>query len=165
LHIQTVFLELGLLSVKKVCADEVLLGSPNWMVTQNAMRVLVHETRHERHRHEATPSPDLANEYLSAQGFGQMVSKAATTVTNLFRPTERDVIREYPFQDYLFMQLLYRFPNGDNTVRQSSYRLYKEVNTAAQLKKIVLWTFCTQSLLHFLARLPSPKNQAQQKNV
>ncbi len=114
LHIQKVLLELGLLSVKKVVGDEIFLGSPNWTLTEKAMRVFVHKTHH-----EATPA-DLADEYLSRNGF-------ATTVTNRFRGTGQENVHEYSFQGCIFMQLFYHFPISDQTVRLSCYNLYKEV--------------------------------------
>jgi hypothetical protein len=116
LHIQKVLLELGLLSVKQVVGDEIFLGSPNWTLTEKAMRVFVHKTHH-----EATPA-DLADEYLSRNGF-------ATTVTNRFRGTGQENVHEYSFQGCIFMQLFYHFPIGDQTVRLSCYNLYKEVIT------------------------------------
>jgi hypothetical protein len=159
LHIQNVLFELGLLSVKEVRGDKVLLGSPNWTLTQNAMKVLVQETKH-----EATPA-DLANEYLSRDGFAHIVSKAAMTVTNLFRETGKGVVCDSPFQDYLFLQLFYRFPIGDKTVRLSSYNLYKEVIIHVQRKKLLFLPYCAQSLHAFLARLPSLTYQAQRTGI
>jgi hypothetical protein len=125
LHTKKVFLELGLLSVKSVRADEVLLGSPNWMVTLHTMILLV-----EKQRHKATPL-DLAKVYLndSENGFGRIVAKAASAATNIFRGTGEDAFREYPFQYFLFMQLFYRFPIVDFTSnrRPTDYKLYKQV--------------------------------------
>jgi hypothetical protein len=125
LNTKKVFFELGLLSVKSVRADEVLLGSPNWMVTLHAMILLV-----EKQRHKATP-PDLAKTYLSdsENGFGRIVAKAASTATKNLRGTGEDAFHECPFQYFLFLQLFYRFPIVDFTSnrRPTDYKLYKQV--------------------------------------
>jgi hypothetical protein len=120
LHVKKVLFELGLLSVKQIGAHyNVFLGSPNWTVTENALKLLVKKTGYRQ-----TPA-DLANSYLSKDqtGFEVLVDSASKAVTNMFRATGQDIIREFPFQDFLFLQLMYRFPIGEDT---KDYKLYKE---------------------------------------
>ncbi len=125
LNTKKVLWELGLLSVKSVRTGEVFLQSPNWMVTRYAMILLVKKAGH------GVPSLDLVDLYLSdhENGFGRIVAKAASAVTNTFRGTGENVVREYPFQDFLFMQLFYRFPILSFTLNNNptDYKLYKEV--------------------------------------
>ncbi len=128
MHVKKVLFELGLLSVKEISNENarnenwVRLGSPNWTVTRNAMRLLVDIAQ------RGTTSEQLARAYLddNANGFGNIVVSAASEASNKYRGTGKDVVREYPFQVYLFMELLFRFPEGPNGF-SLYYKLSKEV--------------------------------------
>ncbi len=128
-HVRKVLFEVGLLSVKEISNQKALnqnlvrLGSPNWTVTRNAMRLLMDKTQH------GITSEDLARTYVedTVHGFGKVVASAAREVSTVCRGTGKDVLREYPFQDYLFAELLFRFPEGLNGF-PPCYKLYKEVS-------------------------------------
>jgi hypothetical protein len=137
LYVQT--FELGLLSAKEISKENgmnenwVRLGSPNWTVTRNALRLLVDKARH------GITEEELARRYLddNANGFGNIVASAAREVSNKYRGTEKDVVREYPFEVYLFMELLFRFPEG-LTGFPESYKLSKEVRVLCTTNHVCL---------------------------
>jgi hypothetical protein len=131
LNVQKVLFELGLLSVKDISHENAMherwvrLGSTNWTVTRNALRLLVGIAQH------GTTTEELARAYLgdNANGFGNIMVSAAREVSNKYRATRKDVVNEYPFQDYLFMELLFRFPEGRNGF-PLHYKISKEVRVA-----------------------------------
>jgi hypothetical protein len=133
LHVQKVLFELGLLNVKEfgdknaITENWVRLGSLNWTLTRNAMRLLVDMTQ------QVITPEELAREYLddADNGFGNIVISAAREVSKVYRGTGKDVLREYPFQDYLFTELLFRFPEGLNGF-PDCYKLYKEVRVLSK---------------------------------
>lgn len=72
LHVLKVLFELGLLSVKAIDnRNNILLGAPNDLVTDNALKLLVQEAGYR------DPPKKKAEEYMSDAGFGIMMSKAA----------------------------------------------------------------------------------------
>ncbi len=129
LHVRKVLFELGLLSVKEISDKKtsnehwVRFGSPNWTVTRNAMRLLVDVTKH------GITEEGAARAYLddSVNGFGNIAASAAREVTNVYHGTGKDVVREYPFQDYLFTELTFRFPEGEKGFPEC-YKLYMDVS-------------------------------------
>ncbi len=58
-------------------------------------------------------------------GFRTILAEAANEYTNMHAQTGPNVAREYGLQDYLFKQLLIRFPD------ESNYKLFKEEDQAS----------------------------------
>jgi hypothetical protein len=118
LHIQKVLFELGLLSVQAINDNnEVLLGPPNDMVTENALKFLVQETKYR------DPPKKKAQEYMSEPGFGIILSKAGKVLSNMYRGVGLNAVDESVFQFTIFREFSYRFPNK----KSKNYALYKEV--------------------------------------
>jgi hypothetical protein len=127
-QVKKVLLELGLLSVNATKGKMVLLRSPNDIVFENAVKLLADEAR------PGNPSEDLAKTYLSFTGFGSMLSRAATKCVDMYGGTGQNVIREYILQDFLFKELLYRFPTGGKFRDPDlQYQLLKEVRSQTHL--------------------------------
>jgi hypothetical protein len=131
-HVKKVLFELGLLSVKRINKEkQILLGSPNWLVTRNATSLLVKVATH-----GVTPE-ELARKYLG-DGFGKIVSDAAKVFTNVYSETGQNVVREYGLQDCLFVELLLCFPSilGDEGESITNYALFKEASAWERTRKL-----------------------------
>ncbi len=123
LHIQKVLFELGLLSVKSIDdRNQVLLFSPNDLVTENALKFLLRKTNYR------DPLEDKAQEFMSEAGFGIIMSRAAIVLSNMYHGVREDAINESVFQSTIYRELSYRFPNKAS----ENYKLYKEVRPSIQ---------------------------------
>lgn len=119
IHVKKVLFELGLLSVQAVEKDMVLLGSPNWTVTEHAMMMLVQKVG----RVETTEAQ--AADFLTKKGMEAILETAAKRVDSLYGNTGSTVVREYPFQDHTYFELLLRFPPKEAGAK---YTLFREVS-------------------------------------
>jgi hypothetical protein len=119
LHVKKVLLELGLLSVKAIDDQKtVLLGSPNNLLTENALKILLQDTDYQ------DPSENVSRNHMSVVGFENIVSRAARVLTNTARGLGEDAVDELLFHSTIYRELSYRFPDKAST----HYMLYKEVN-------------------------------------
>ncbi len=120
LHVKKVLFELGLLSVTQTDGGLVCLRSPNDIVFENALEMLAGVAN------QGVTPQTWAIQYLSYDGFGIILSKAAKKVTNMYGSTGQNVVDEYTLQDSLYKELLYRFPPDGQRIK-SEYQLLKEV--------------------------------------
>ncbi len=115
-RVLTVLLEFGLLTVKEVNCNMVHLGSPNWMTTRNAVTLLMQQTEPE------------AEDDLNEDELDNIISDVARRINrNMYRSSTTDVLLDHPVEEYLFMELLYRFPDFKIST-QESYEVYREVS-------------------------------------
>jgi hypothetical protein len=133
-QVKKVLLELGLLRVKTTKGDMVLLQARNDLVFENAVKLLANEAC------PGLASENLAMSYISYTGFGNMLSRAAVKVGNLYGGTGRNVVfPDNALQDFLFKELLYRFPSGGKfhpTLR--FYQLLSEVRSQTRILRSML---------------------------
>jgi hypothetical protein len=119
-RVMKVLFEFGLLTVKEVNCNMVRLGPPNWPATRNALSLLIKPD-------EVTPA-SKAKKYLTEVDFKSTVSKSARRINNdMHRSKINDVLLDFPFEEHLFMELLYRFPDLKVPTRKR-YELYKVVS-------------------------------------
>jgi hypothetical protein len=116
LHVQKVLFELGLLSVKRIDDNMVLLGSPNDILTDNALKLLVQKANYR------DPLETKAQEYMSEAGFGIIMSRAAVVLTNMYRGVWENAVDEKLFESIIYRELSYRFASKDS----KNYELYKQ---------------------------------------
>jgi hypothetical protein len=132
-QVKKVLLELGLLSVKTTKGDMVLLQSRNDLVFVNAVKLLADEAR------PGLASENLAMSYISYTGFGTMLSRAAVKVGNLYDGTGQNVVADNALQDFLFKELLYRFPSGSKFhPTLGFYQLLSEVRSQTRILRSML---------------------------
>ncbi len=131
-----VLYELGLLTVKEFDGQKIRFGSPNWAVTRSALKLLVKVTKQ-----EATPK-SLAREYLTREGFGLIISRAAKQVNDLCQSTMANMLLDFPLEEYLYMELLFRFPDLDDSGHRKNYDLYRKVGVCVLLDYVrELWIY------------------------
>ena len=123
IDLKKVLFELGLLTVKKIddSSSMVLLGSPNWAVTENAVAQLIGKIG------QGQTDQDQANSYLSEDGLNDVLSVVTKNIDNQYGMTGNEVMREYPFQDHTYFELLLRFPKLPES--DITYELYREAST------------------------------------
>jgi hypothetical protein len=139
-HVQKLLYEYGLLTVTGVDRSMICLRSPSWAVARNAVKFFFQSTKPEATRES------LAREYLSDTGFGSIVTKVGYFAQDVVRRKNDRALRHYAFEEYLYLELLFRFPgNSDNCgSRTSGYELYREVRQMA--------IFCVRCSIHFYIR-------------
>ncbi len=68
----------------------------------------------------------LAREYFRGEGFGSIFSEAATQINDLCRSTVERFLLDFPLEEYLYIELLFRFLDLESSYRKS-YKLYRKV--------------------------------------
>ena len=101
--VKRVLFELGLLRVERVDAGMVLLGPPNNQLLRRGFELLMKKVAY-----VATPTTEEIAEILSREGITKLVEQASAETTALFKFS--DWIREYAFQDCLYLLLLQKLP-------------------------------------------------------
>jgi hypothetical protein len=101
--VKRVLYELGMLAVKDVQNDMVLLIPPNKGVLENAFRLLLKGSRY-----DILPSDEEVRKLTSEEGFAKVIDSAAMETTTLY--CRSDWVREYAYQDALYLLLLQTLP-------------------------------------------------------
>jgi hypothetical protein len=121
--VKRVLLELGILAVKDVTKDGmVLLAPPNKGVMEAGFGLLLNKTGF-----NTMPSTAEVQELLSEAEFKRVIDQAAMEVSSMFSAS--DWIREYAFQDALYLLLLQRLPK----LSEAEYELEAEYSSSGRV--------------------------------
>jgi hypothetical protein len=139
-QVQKLLYEYGLLAVTGVDRSMICLRSPSWAVTRTAVKFVFKNIKPEATRES------LAREYLSDTGFDSIVRKVGYFAKDVVRRKNDRALRHYAFEEYLYLELLFRFPGNldDCGSRTASYELYREVRR--------MRIFCVGCSIHFYNR-------------
>jgi hypothetical protein len=124
-QVQKLLYEYGLLAVTEVnsYSHVIVLRSPSWAATRTAVKLIFKNIKP-----EATIE-SLARKYLSDNGFGAIVGDVVWLANGVVKHRLDRVLRLYAFEEYLYLELLFRFPGDvdDSGSRTTSYEVYREV--------------------------------------